>query len=163
MFYSVGMFRMSNPTNSISSNPERRALGRRREELGHIEVLQQRAGSLNMEILLLKKTRYFRLRNFVFFCVWEDARVWAHWNKIPFTFISAIRASTLCCPHPELPGCSPWGGAAVWRLPDWWYASSQVPQHSPAHTERLQSLTTGVSLFTDMAAGIPFFTTLCQS
>ena len=95
MFYSVGMFRMSNPTNSISSNPERRALGRRREELGHTEVLQQRAGSLNVEMLLLKKTRYFRLRKLVFFCVWEDARVWAHWNKISFTFISAIRASIL--------------------------------------------------------------------
>ena len=26
----------------------------------------------------LKKTSYLRLRNLVFFYVWEDARVWAH-------------------------------------------------------------------------------------
>ena len=107
MFYSVGIFRMSNLRNSISSNPERTALRRWREELGYIEVLQQRRGSLNIKILLLKKTRYFKLRNLVFFCVWEDARVWAHRNKISFIFFSAIRASILCCSHPELPWCSP--------------------------------------------------------
>ena len=28
----------------------------------------------------LKKTRYPKLRNLAFFHVWEDARVWAHWN-----------------------------------------------------------------------------------
>ena len=28
----------------------------------------------------LKKTTYFKLRNLVLLFVWEDARVWAHWN-----------------------------------------------------------------------------------
>ena len=33
-------------------------------------------------LLLIKKkqNRYFKLRNLVLFYVWEDARVWAHWN-----------------------------------------------------------------------------------
>ena len=43
-------------------------------------VLQQKAGSLNFKRLLLKKTRYLKWRNLVLFYIWEDARVWAHWN-----------------------------------------------------------------------------------
>ena len=35
-------------------------------------------GIVNIKRLLLKKTRYHKLRNLVLFCVWEDARVWAH-------------------------------------------------------------------------------------
>ena len=48
MFYSVGSFR-------TSSNPERTALRRQGEEPGYTEVLQQRAGSLNIKRLLLSK------------------------------------------------------------------------------------------------------------
>ena len=29
----------------------------------------------------LKETRYPKLRNLALFYVWEDARVWAHWNQ----------------------------------------------------------------------------------
>ena len=29
----------------------------------------------------LKKTRYLKWRNLALFYVWEDARVWAHWNR----------------------------------------------------------------------------------
>ena len=38
-----------------------------------MEVLQQ--SSLDTKRLLLKKTRYPKVRNFVLFYVWEDARV----------------------------------------------------------------------------------------
>ena len=38
-----------------------------------MEVLQQ--NSLDIKRLLLKKTRYPKVRNFVLFYVWEDARV----------------------------------------------------------------------------------------
>ena len=55
MFYSVGIFRTSSPGGSISSNPERTALRRQAGEPGHIGVLQQRAGSLNVKRLLLTK------------------------------------------------------------------------------------------------------------
>ena len=53
MFYSVGILK----TSSISSNPDTTALRRHGEEPGYIEVLQQRAGSLNIKRLLLIKGR----------------------------------------------------------------------------------------------------------
>ena len=57
MFYLVGIFRMSSPEDSISSNPERTALRRRGEKPGYLEVLQQRAGSLNIKKVLLIKEK----------------------------------------------------------------------------------------------------------
>ena len=68
----LGSFRTSSPGESISGNPETTALRRQEEEPGDIEVLQQRAGSLNIERLLLKKTR---LRNLALFYIWDDVRV----------------------------------------------------------------------------------------
>ena len=56
----------------------------------------------------LKKTRYLKLRNLVFLKVWEDAKVWIHWNH---SFHVHLRI--LCISHPELPWGSPWGVAAV--------------------------------------------------
>ena len=44
------------------------------------EFLQQRPGSQKSKRLLLKKIRYPKLRNSALFYVWEDARVWTHWN-----------------------------------------------------------------------------------
>ena len=55
MFYLVEMFRTSSLGDSNSSNPERTALRRPGEEPDYIEVLQQRAGSLNIKRLLLIK------------------------------------------------------------------------------------------------------------
>ena len=46
----AGIFR----TGSISSSPERTALRRRRQEPSYIEVLQQRAGNVNIKRLLIK-------------------------------------------------------------------------------------------------------------
>ena len=57
MFYLVGIFRMASPGDSISSSPERTALRRRGEKPGYLEVLQQRAGSLNIKKLLLIKEK----------------------------------------------------------------------------------------------------------
>ena len=50
-----GIFRTSSLGDSISSNPERTALRRLGDEPGYIEVLQQRAGSLNIKRLWLIK------------------------------------------------------------------------------------------------------------
>ena len=55
MFYLVGVFRTSGLGDSISSNPARTALRRGGEEPGYIEVLQQRADSMNIKRLLLMK------------------------------------------------------------------------------------------------------------
>ena len=51
-FYSVRMFETSSPGDSTSSNHERTALRRGGEEPGYVEVLQQKAGSLNVKKLL---------------------------------------------------------------------------------------------------------------
>ena len=49
MFYLVEIFRTSSPRGRISSNPERTDSRRWGEEPGYIEVLQQRAESLNIK------------------------------------------------------------------------------------------------------------------
>ena len=55
MFHLVGIFRTSSPGDSISNNPEKTAHRKLGEEPDYIEVLQQRAGSLNSKRLLLIK------------------------------------------------------------------------------------------------------------
>ena len=49
MFYLVGNFRTLGPGDSISSSSERETLRRQGEESVYIEVLQQKAGSLNIK------------------------------------------------------------------------------------------------------------------
>ena len=60
IFHLAGIFRTSHLEVSISSNPERIASRRQGEEPGYTEVLHQRADSLNVKGLLLKKTRYLK-------------------------------------------------------------------------------------------------------
>ena len=64
-FYFVGIFGIEISGDSISSNPERTASRRKREDPSYIEVLQQRTNSLNIRRLLLKKNRKSKLRNLV--------------------------------------------------------------------------------------------------
>ena len=52
MFYLVEIFITSRLGNSVSSNPERTALRRRGEEPSYIQILQQKAGSLDVKKLL---------------------------------------------------------------------------------------------------------------
>ena len=50
-------------------------------EPAYTEVLQQRSGCLNSkQLLLIQENQIPKLKNWVLFYVWEDARVWAHWN-----------------------------------------------------------------------------------
>ena len=104
MFYLVGVFRTASLGDSTSSNSERTALRMWGEEPGYVEVLQQRAGSLNIKRLLLKKTRYSKL-SLELYSAWENASVWAHWNH-SFTASQLPWASILLFP----PEC-PWGVA----------------------------------------------------
>ena len=65
MFYSAGIFSTSSLGGSISSNCERTALRRWGEEPGHIGVLQQRAGGLNIKrLLLIQENRICQLKEF---------------------------------------------------------------------------------------------------
>ena len=65
----MGSFRTSSLGESIASNPERIAPRRWEKEPGYIEVLQQRASSLNIKRLLLNKTRSSKLSNLALFYV----------------------------------------------------------------------------------------------
>ena len=71
MFYSVKIFRTSSPRDSISSNPEKTASRRWGDEPGYIEVLQQRAGSLNIKrLLIIKENQIFQAKEFrTFVCM----------------------------------------------------------------------------------------------
>ena len=53
----MGIFSTLSRGDSLSSDPEKTAPRRRGEEPGCIEVLQQRAGSLNVKIVLLTKEK----------------------------------------------------------------------------------------------------------
>ena len=70
MFYLVEFLRDSSPGNSISSSPERTALRRGGEEPGYIEVLQQRADSMNINrLLLMKENQISQVKEFsTFLC-----------------------------------------------------------------------------------------------
>ena len=71
MFYLVGIFRTSSPGDSISNDSERTTLRRRGEKPGYIEVLQQRAGSLNIKrLLLINGNLISQVKEFsVFLCI----------------------------------------------------------------------------------------------
>ena len=71
MFYSAGIFRTSSPGDSISSNLKGTALRSRGGEAGYIEVLQQRAGNLNVKrLLLIKENEISQVKEFsVFLCM----------------------------------------------------------------------------------------------
>ena len=82
MLYLVGNSRTSSMRDRISSYPERtasRRLGDRRARL--YKVLQQRASSLNIKrLFLIRGSQVFQAKEFSTFYVWEDTRVWTHWN-----------------------------------------------------------------------------------
>ena len=71
MFYLVGIFRTLSLEYSISSDPERTAPRRQGKEPGYTEVLQQRADSLYIKILLLiKENQISEVKEFsVFLCM----------------------------------------------------------------------------------------------
>ena len=65
-FIRPGIFRTSSLGDSISSNPERTALRRQGDDTGHIEVLQQRAGSQNIKwLLLIKENQIFQVKELI--------------------------------------------------------------------------------------------------
>ena len=71
IFYFLGSFRASSSEDSISGNPETTALRRQEEEPGDIEVLQQRAGGLNIKrLLLIKENQITQVKEFsTFLCM----------------------------------------------------------------------------------------------
>ena len=74
----------------MSSSPERTALRRRGEKPGYIEVLQQRAGSLNIKRLLLIKENQIS-QDKEFSTILRMVRVLAHWNHSFDMHLSHLR------------------------------------------------------------------------
>ena len=72
IFYLADFLKTSSPRGSLSDGSTG-LLQDKREEPGHIGVLQQRV------LLLIKENQVSQI-NFALFYVWEDARVGAHWN-----------------------------------------------------------------------------------
>ena len=69
------------PENSFWSNPEKIAPRRWEGEPGYIEILQQKAGSLNIKRLLsFKENQITQVKEYIYFLYVEDVRGWANWN-----------------------------------------------------------------------------------
>ena len=71
----MGILGTANQGGSISSDPERTALRRLGEEPGSIEVLQQRAGSLNVKrLFLIKENQITQVKEFSAFLCMERCK-----------------------------------------------------------------------------------------
>jgi len=101
--------------------------------------LHQREGSLIKRILLIQENQISQVKECSTFYVWEDARVWAHWNHslhMPLRYLGPVSCFSHPPPHkllsahhrkwlqPDisqitgiilLPGCSRGSEIQVWR------------------------------------------------
>ena len=82
--------------------------------INYRSFLQQRPGNRNIErFLLIKENQTSRVNEFlVFFCVWEDAKVWAHWNPFFDMHLSYVGQYPVLS-HPEFPRGAPSGEAVA--------------------------------------------------
>ena len=79
MFYLVEIFRIPSPGDSTSSDPEKTAPRRQVEEPGYLEVLQQRAGRLNIKrLVFIEGNKISQIKECSTFLLREVERVWAH-------------------------------------------------------------------------------------
>ena len=81
--------------------------------------------------LLITKSRHLKLMIWVLLCLWEGARVWAHWNYSLVMHLNALgpvfKAQNAFCFSPSwilLRAHLPWASAAADGLilvePEWW-------------------------------------------
>ena len=83
--------------------------------MSYTEALQQSHWASKGDCKL-KKTRYPKLRNSVLF--YGEVQESGLTEIIPLIYISALWGQYPVFPHPEFPGGSPWGVAAVWKPQD---------------------------------------------
>ena len=95
MFYSEGILRTLSPGDSISSNPERTAPRRCKRSQVTPKCVKEQAVWTTKDHCSLRKTRYLKLRNLVIVYVWEEARVWTHWNHS--SYASQLSGASLLC------------------------------------------------------------------
>ena len=124
MFYSVEIFKASSPGDSISSNPERTAPRKWGEEPGNIEVLQQRACSLNIKrLLLIEGSQISQVKEFSVFLIWEDAKNLDSLKSFLSSYISAMRGQYLVLFISWASLRLTVGSGCIWWLPDDRYSS----------------------------------------
>ena len=104
----VGTFRTSSPADSISSNPDRTALRKQGEDPCYMEVLRQRADSLNIKrLLIMKENQISQVKEFgAFLCMGRCKSLGS--LKSVLSFAQRSGASILFSP-PYLPHGSPVG------------------------------------------------------
>ena len=160
--YLAEIFRTSSPGDSISSSPERAAWRRWVGEPGFIEVLKQRAGSLNVKrLLLIKENQISQVKEFsVFLCMGRCKSLGSYQiADMHLSYlgpVSCVFTSWLSSGLTIGSGCSLMAAKMAGIL-----FPPECPQGSQAHVEGLPSLMTVMSLFTDVTGNIPFLS--CQS
>ena len=96
MFYLMVIFRISNPGDSISGDPERTALSRWGRRLGYIEVCNKGQVVWTSKYFCeLKKTRYLKLRYLALSYVWEDEESCS--LKAFFSYASQLSGAIILC------------------------------------------------------------------
>ena len=80
MFYLVRIFRTSSLGDSISRNPERTLWGGEERSQVIYKVCNKGQVVWTSKSWLIKENQIPKLTHWVLFYVWEDPRVWAHWN-----------------------------------------------------------------------------------
>ena len=145
MLYMVGTFRTSSLGDSISSNPERTELRRRWEKSGYVEVLQQRAGNLNIKRLLLtKENQISKIKEFSTFLCMGIFKSLAHSPHMHLSYLGLVS-----CVFQIL--SSLWAHCIAW-LQSWWltdHRHSSFLSAFRAYFGGLESLMTVASLFID--------------
>ena len=118
LFYSADFLRNSSPGHSISDNVEKTVpekQGGQPEYIGIFATKDQVVGT-SKGYCKLKKTRYLKLRNLVLFCVWEDTRVWAHWNHSFDMYVSCQGPVSCDFSSWVSSGCTVEDGCSSWLL-----------------------------------------------
>ena len=133
-------------------------------EMGYIGIFQQRAGIRNKRWLLIKEKQISQVKELALFYVWEDGRVWTHWNHSFDTHLSYSGLVSCAFTSSGLTVRSGCGlMAARWQV---FCFLPEFPQGSPAHPWRWLHIHILLSFhfffffffFTDTAGNILFLT-----
>ena len=117
MFYLAEFLRTSSSGGSLSDNSE--GLLWRGEEGAQIQrgfCNRDQVVGTSRDYCSLKRIRHHKLRNLALFYVWEDARVWAHWNHSFAMHLSYLGPASHSFPSWVPSGCTFGGGCRGWGL-----------------------------------------------
>ena len=116
MFYLTDFLRTSSPGDSLSGSSQ----GLLWKDKGESKIYRvfcnkDWVGRISKDCCLLKKAIFLKLVNLVLFYVWEDVKVWAHWNHsfdMPLSYLGPL----LGFPSWVSSGCTFESGCSGWLL-----------------------------------------------